>query len=257
MASYRVLSTTLLAAALVLGNFADSAEAFTRNRQTRSSRGFCTGIENIFTLVTVDVDGSSIVDESSDLGLGYFSNAVADYVTFDIKSPVSRCNLNPSAGIPIENIDSFSSFNDLISSIELQGFTSTNIGPLDLKAEKLVGEIQYSFIDSESAELVLDVTISSASTVSEGSGDFSSFSEEDKGKLINELPFIIDNFDWRFLQDDNPESLIQSFIAEAVFVEDRPESASVPEPEIFGNLMFLSFLGFGVKRALRRMSTVQ
>ena len=227
---------------------ADSAEAFTRNRQTRSSRGFDeTGIESLFTLVTVDETGNPILDADPDTESGYFSSAVLDYVTFDsgITSTVLTGTESPFSASPIEDINAFSSFDGLISAIEATGISATNVGPLDLKAQELGSGIQYSFVDSTSATSVLDVTVPEGAVSLNGLGDLSNFSAEERGRLINDLPFIIENFDWRFLPDGESA---QSFIAEAVFVEEVSDTVSTPEPGSFIGLALLSFVGLGLRR---------
>lgn len=254
MASYKVLSTALLATTLLLGSFATSAEAFTRNRQTRSSRGFDeTGIESIFTLVTVDGNGDLILDGNPDEGSGYFAGAVLDYVTFDsgITSSVLTGTENPFAASPIENIDTFSNFDSLIAAIESTGVNATNIGPLDLKAQELGSGIQYSFIDSDSSTSVLDITIPEGSVSLNGLGDLSNFSEAERGRLVNDLPFIVENFDWRFLPDGESA---QSFIAETVFVEEVTDSVSTPEPNAFAGVAILSAIGFGLRKSSKRLN---
>lgn len=208
------------------------------NKQLGSQRGVNEiGIESLFTLVSKDSRGRDIQDTfKDDEAIGYFPGAVADY--FDVSSFFFS-----GGGIrsPIQDIESFTSLEDLLLSkikdpVELETLQK---GPLDLKAARIGGDIQYSFADADAPDNPLFEVV-----FEESSDELKNLSDSVLTRLVKDLPFIINNFQGRDLPNTGADRLSEPRIAlviEKTF--SAPVSAQTPEPSVIIGLVALSAAG--------------
>lgn len=224
-----------------------------RVKQVRSKRGGdATFIEDFFTLVETDSEGNPIEDIDGNNEVGYFPGAIADFVDgFIVIGADERSSLNPEEVFGVMNvaldtddfgrqtrpiISNFGSFEALLDAIENKGLKAKNMEPLDLRVAETTNDgIRYDFIDSALSapeQSVFNILVSSSDIRQAGLSP-----ETDLQRLTNDLPFIIQNFNW---VTRNDLSLVTTqFISEGTFSEDLSTPQATPEPGILLGLLSL------------------
>lgn len=224
-----------------------------QEKQVYSERGQdATSIRTLFTLVAVDDSGNDIQDHDGDdkNDRGYFPGAISDYtsdfggeldplqafaissIDFTTSPNGELSNLAQETGPKIED---FRNFENLRKGLQSKGYPSNNQGPLDLQAEKVLFEskekeeygVKYTVIGSATSMVVRPSDISRRGLSP----------KNDLTALINDLPFIIENFNWQF--PDELNSPARYFVSEAEFIEPISDFISTPEPGILLGLISL------------------